>query len=319
VRDNIPAPAAAPTPEATVATIDTIELFVRRPPAGLRSRLREAQGASIGWKPYRRAGQFWGARVTVNRPNRATIGLMARLVRDRSIGCTVKRVDVAVDFSVEDYAEADAMAWWLYLNVKLKWRSPRGRKRRWDQDPRYLEGDEFWALWSGGHASRDLCVYVEGCRVRMEVRFQKPTAVRRAGLDRLDQIENLEVQRIVDHNIKAERITERRIISITRRTHKEDMVRHRARRMRQSYPVVDYYRSRIPARTRRILTTAIDMHETKFERGTENITMDLNIPERVMIPEGVALQGKGKFERVGDSGVLLRKTKPRHKNEEAAR
>ena len=310
----IPPPVPPAKPLATVATPDTVGVFMRWPPRGLRRLLMAAATAERDVQI--RGCPGGGVRAEVNRPNTAVIELMRRLTGERQLICCVKRVDIAVDFRMRDEEEARALAGWLVRQIKLKWRSKRGRKR-------YLREEDqrrgaFWVLWTGGHKPRDLCVYVKpGNVVRMELRFQKAAAVRRAGLDKLEELENLDVRKLIGRNITAEKLTERRITSIIRKTHKDDMMRHRASKRRGDHPVTDQYRARIPARVRRMLSQ-LDMQEARPSTGTEKIELDwLSIPTRVTIPErdveeaskgGAGLKCKGKSGRMGDSGGLLRPT-----------
>ncbi len=308
----IPPPAPPAKPLATAASPDTVGVFMRWPPSGLRRLLTATATAELDVQI--RGCPGGGIRAEVNRPNTAVIELMRRLAGDRRLICCVSRVDIAVDFIMRDKDEARALAEWLVRQIILKWRSKRGRKRypTVEQEQR----GAFWVLWTGGHKPRDLCVYLKpGNVVRMELRFQKAAAVRRAGLDKLEELENLDVQKLIGRNITAARLTERRITSIIRKTHKDDMIRHRASKRRGDHPVTDQYRARIPARVRRMLSQ-LDMQEARPRTGTEKIEMDwLSIPMRVSIPEkemekaskgGAGLKCKGNSERMGDSGGLLR-------------
>ncbi len=310
----IPPPVPPAKPLATVATPDTVGVFMRWPPRGLRRLLMAAATAERDVQIRRCPGG--GIRAEVNRANTAVILLMRRLAGDRRLISCVSRVDIAVDFRMRDEDEARALFDWLTRRAKLKWRSKRGRK----QYPREIDQRRgaLWVLWTGRHRPRDLCVYVKpGNVVRMELRFQKAAAVRRAGLDKLEELENLDVRKLIGRNIKTEKLTERRITSIIRKTHKEDMIRHRASKRRGDHPVTDQYRARIRARVRRMLSQ-LDMQEARPRTGTEKIEMDwLSIPMRVTIPEkdveeaskgGQGLKCKGKSERMGDSGGLLRPT-----------
>jgi len=263
-------------PAATVITVDTVELFLRRPPRGLRGKVE----AATGERPHTedvvdRTKRWRGARLIVNRPNRSTLKLMSRLVRDRRLGACVSRVDIAVDFSMDREEGADALFGWLDRHVILKWRSPRSRKK-------VMDGTVYWA---DKRRARNLVVYMKAIDVvRLELRFFNARAVMRAGLNNLEMLESVDMNKLIGHNLKAESFTERHILNVVRGTFKQDMVRHQRNQGRRYHDVTDLYRSRIPARIRSTLTERADIQEMRAGRGTENIEMSwLGVPSRVSL------------------------------------
>ncbi len=263
-------------PAATVITVDTAEVFLRRPYAGLRGQVEAATGERPHIEDVVDRTKCWrGARLIVNRPNRRALSLMSGLIGDRRLGCCISRVDIAVDFSMDGDEGADALFGWFDRHVILKWRSPRSRKK-------CMDGTVYWA---DKCRARNLVVYMKAINViRLELRFFNARAVRRAGLNKLETLESVNMKKLIGHNLKAERFTERHILNVVRRTFKQDMVRHQGNQGRRYHDVTDLYRSRIPARVRSTLTERADMQEMRAGRGTENVDMSwLGVPCRVSL------------------------------------
>lgn len=291
----LPAPHTG-NPVRTTATADTIELFLPWPPSGLRKQLvalATGGGGDVHIEDVVIKGRYRGTRVAINRPNRGVLAYLLRLLADRRLHACVHRVDIAVDFSTINEFDADELARWLDRRVILKWRSPRGRKRH------CTNHGAFWVVFAGNHAPRDLCVYRKGeNKVRAELRFQNAASVRRAGLDELDRIEDVDVSKLFEHNIKAAKLTDRFIAYATRRAVKEEMTRHQLNKRRSDHDVVDYYRSRIAHRARQMLSRA-DMQELRKAGKTDKIDLNwLKIPDRVVVPEKreAVIESKGEIE-----------------------
>ena len=256
-------------PAATRASIDTIELFVRRVPRGFPAQMGKLFGKRIEVKEVRdRTGHFRGLRIPINRPRSRDIPILARIARDRALGCCVSRVDIAVDIHTESAEEAAELIAQLDRHLVLKWRGRGATKVRIGET----------VYWADRRRARNLVVYPKGSQiVRTELRFQGARAVRRAGLDRLEDLENLDVQKLITHNIKAERPTERSTERAARKTFQEELRRNRTTR---AHPVTDTYRSRIPNRVRSILSKA-DAQSRKGS-GAERLSMELlHIRDRI--------------------------------------
>ena len=271
-------------PVVTVASVDTIELVLRRPPAGLRRQVEAIVGGRREIKDIvDRTGQWRGVRLIVNRPNRSALKLLSGLVRSRWSGCSVSRVDIAVDFSTGGEEDADALLDWLDQHVILKWRSPASRKKRLED-----RRGRRTVYWTDGRPARNLVIYRNRKMinvVRLELRFINAGSVKRAGLDRLEALENLDLTALINHNIKAERFTDGHITKVVRRTYKADLDRHQKRKGGRYHNVTDLYRSHIPTRIKALLTERCDMQETRKGGSTERISTDfLGIPDRVSVP-----------------------------------
>ena len=182
-------------PRAITAKNDTIELFFRRPPAGLRKTLEACLGRRVEIKDcLDGTGYYQGARAIVNRPIVAVLPILSRY-RQHVPGCTTFRVDVAADLEMPDEPSAEAMHDWLDRHLILKWRSGQTRKVRVDDTTIY---------WADHRRARNLVLYPKaGNTLRLELRFLNTAAVRRAGLDDLTQLAQLDPAALFAHHVKA--------------------------------------------------------------------------------------------------------------------
>ena len=137
-------------PRAITAKIDTVELFFRRPPAGLRMTLEACLGRRVEIQDcHDGTGHYQGARAIVNRPSIAVLPILSQY-RQHCLGCTTFRVDVAVDLEMPDERSADSMHDWLRRNLILKWRSRQTSKVSVDDDTIY---------WADNRRARNLVLY----------------------------------------------------------------------------------------------------------------------------------------------------------------
>ena len=253
-------------PLASRASVDTIEVFLGRPPAGLRRRIERATGQCAQIKDcVDRTGHWQGARVIFNRPTPACLAVIADISRVERQS-TICRVDVAVDFRVNSESDVDALADWIDHHVVLKWRSSRTRKR-------VVKSTVYWC---DARKGRNIALYRKrDCVVRMELRLFSTASVRRAGLDDLTKLVSINPQGLFNHHVKARRFTERFKIKAIREAVKQERKRAAAiknRRNKQTQQFVDRYRSRIRQRVRHVLNQ-IDA-QSMGRRGTENINLD---------------------------------------------
>ncbi len=268
------------------ASIDTIELSVRRPPHGFGSFLREAFGRRIEVKEIRdRTDHFRGMRVPVNRPTRADAEVAARILSDKRLGALISRVDIAVDFRAESDGEAADLIDWLDRHLVLKWRPAKSQKVRVGET----------TYWTDKRRARNLVTYRKSDRiVRLELRFQNARSVRGAGLDEPEKLTTASPSELIAHNVKAERMTERRIRKVTRDVYQAELKRHRRRKSRSHHAVADQYRSRIPNRVRSILGRA-DAQSIKRGSGMETVGTDwLGIPDHVTWSDDAGIELKTK-------------------------
>jgi hypothetical protein len=163
---------------STRASIDTIELFFKRPPEGLRTRLEAAHGRRIKIEDCfdRTTGEVWGVRAIINRPNRWVIMIARELLQANRSAC-IHRVDIAFDFDTSSEESAGMLAKVLDRHLILKWRSPKATKRRDDTTVYWVD------VKRKRRRRRNLVIYDKGPQtIRLELRFYGSQAVRRAGL-----------------------------------------------------------------------------------------------------------------------------------------
>jgi hypothetical protein len=264
---------------STTASIDTIELFFRRAPSGLRTRLEAALGRRIRIQECLDAtGYKQGVRAIINRANRRVLMLASELLQAND-SASVFRVDVAVDLKTLTEASAQVLAKFLDRHVVLKWRSPTATKQ--------LVGSTVY--WANGSRSRNFVGYEKRVRtIRLELRFFGSRSVRRAGLADPATLLHLSPRNILEHNLKLVFFTDRYRKNVIRRTVSADRKRHMKERLATPRApttelFLDRYRSRIPARVEHILGK-IDMQDTrsaycKTKADSFSLSDFLNIPE----------------------------------------
>lgn len=93
-----------PSPTYTRATIDTIELFVRRPPRDMRKELDAAVGKRVGITDVLDKGRRVSVLAAVNRVPLSALPVLAKFASIK--GSSIYRVDIAFDFdAAEDVLE----------------------------------------------------------------------------------------------------------------------------------------------------------------------------------------------------------------------
>ena len=186
-------------PITSIATIDTCELFHRRPPSGFRRNIEFALGRRLKIDICRdKYGNQQGQRMIVNRPNLAVLPVLGEYRNDW--GCTTYRVDVAVDFHMPNLKSAKLFHGVVDRCGVLKWRSPQTTKS-------HLEDDDGWitVYWCDDRRARNVILYHKRHDpriVRLELRFMNSTAVRRAGLMYPTSLEDINPAALFNHHFK---------------------------------------------------------------------------------------------------------------------
>lgn len=230
-------PAPRPRIRAASASVDTIEVFARHLPRGLRRAIEAIIGRRAQITPRIVRGRVIGHRIAVNRPPLAVLPVLADLVSDRALHAVVSRIDVAYDFATDD--PSGLMAW-LVEYIVLKWRSRRASMWR----------VKTTTYWCDRHKGRNVAVYHKRRHVvRFELRFLRAAAVRRAELDDLFQLPEIDPEVLFRHHVKACNLSERRVRRIVRRTVAGERTAS-AKSLRRRSEFVDAYRSRIAERVR---------------------------------------------------------------------
>jgi hypothetical protein len=282
VRDNIPTPARAANP---VASIDTIEIFMPRPPAALRRNIEASTGRRAHVEDcFDKAGKFRGTRAIFNRPTLPALAVIRKIMRAAKWS-TISRADIAVDYHTESEDRAGALIDWLDHLLILKWRSAQSQKTR--------IGDTVY--WTDERRARNLVVYRNRKSdrvVRLELRFMNSGAVRRAGLDKTEKLRTASPIKIIAHNVKAQKPTARFTQKAIRTTYQDELKASRSQKSR-NHPVTDAYRASIPNRVISILSRA-DAQSMKNGPGMEGINMAGFIPDQITWP--ALLNDKGNSE-----------------------
>ncbi len=291
IRRRAPLP---PTPLKTTASVDTIELFLRIPPRGLRSRIERVIGRRCQIEELvDRTGHRQGVRVIFNKPTLDVLAIIAEINRAERQSA-ISRVDFAFDFYVEGADEEDALADWIDQYVVLKWRSARTRKIYYGTT----------VYWCDGHKGRNLVLYRKRPGVvRMEMRFYRAASVRRAGLNDLAELPTINPQRLFDHHVNAMRFTERYKVKVMREAVAQDRNRTATtverRRSKRTQQFVDRYRASIPRRARYVLEQ-VDAQNIGGRRGTEKVSLDfLGIPDCLTWPPLKTKRNSKEIAKVG--------------------
>jgi len=244
--ENTRRQAPPPRPLRTIASIDTVEIFARWLPKGFRRQIECAVGKRVRIEPcLDRGGLVVGERVCANRPPAAVLPLLDALVKNRCYSACETRIDLAYDFEMETPEAADTLMAWIDHHIVLKWRSSMTGKMEYG-------GTIYWCDKARG---RNIALYRKGDRVvRLELRFYRAQAVRRAGLDDLVKLPLINPKKVFEHNIKARRLTERYKINAMRKAVKEDRINTLKNPGSSNCIFNDQYRSKIGKRTYNILS-----------------------------------------------------------------
>ena len=266
-------------------SIDTIELFIRWAPKGLRTRIEAALGRRIEIKPCLDAtGYRHGVRAIINRPSRRVLTVASQLLKENRSAC-VFRVDVAVDFETVTERSADALESFLDTHLVLKWRPAASTKLS-------VRSTVYWA---NGCRSRNLTMYYKRARtIRLELRFLNSRSVRRAKLANPATLARLNPRKLLAHNLKLVALTERQISNMKRRAVSKDRKRHiqkraDASRSGNSELFLDRYRSGIAGCVETLLRR-INMQEGRSSFRTTSLDSVpigalLNIPDFLSWPD----------------------------------
>lgn len=272
VQRIIPESQVAPNPSATIASIDTIEVYVPRPRPGLREMIESATRKRAHIVECK---DGHGIRAIFNRPEKSTLDFVEKLIASKYN--VISRVHIAVDFHMVDASAADALTAWIDKHFVLKWRSTRSAKMR-------IENTIYWG---DGKRARNLVAYRNRRSshiVRLELRFVGAHSVRRAGMTTTEKLRAINPSQILSHNITAKMpmLSDRYVKKVMRATYREA-----SKKGRSSYdPLADQYRSRIPHRVKSILSRLDAQSLTKKTR-TKAISTDwLAIPDQVAWDRG---------------------------------
>ena len=282
--------APPPTPLTTRASVDTVELFLRRPPMGLRRRIERVVGRRVQIEDCTdRTGHWQGVRVIVNRPTLASLAVLEGINRAER-GSVICRVDIAIDFEMNTEGEADALAEWIDHHVVLKWRSSKTRKMDY----------RTTMYWCDARRGRNLVRYQKRQRrhvVRLEMQFYRAASVRRAGLGDLTELPSTSPRKLFDHHIKARRFTDKFKIKAMREAAVQERKRAAKKierqRNKRTQQFLDRYRASVPRRALYVLEQ-IDAQNMGGGRGTENVSLDfLKVPDHMTWP-ALKLQGNSR-------------------------
>jgi hypothetical protein len=269
-----------PPPLMTRASVDTVEIFLRRPPSGLRRQVEKTVGRRVLIREcFDRYGQRQGVRLAVNRPTSACLAILESIHRAER-GSAISRVDIAIDFEMKTEEEAIALAEWIDHHLVLKWRSSKTKKMEF----------RTTTYWCDARKGRNLVRYQNRqnrCVVRLEMRFLRAASVRRTGLNDLSGLPHLNPRNLFDHHVKARRFTDRFKIKAMReavaKERKRVLKKTAGKRSRQIEEFLDRYRASVPRRIRYVLDQ-IDA-QNMGRHGTEDIDLAfLMIPDHVAWP-----------------------------------
>jgi hypothetical protein len=169
----------------TVAYLDTIELFTRRLPPGIR-QIDKIDGRRVRISECRdRHNNVVGYRVTVQRPSILMLQALDQLQRDNP-RIILYRFDVAVDFLKPSQDAAEQQKIEIVTHALLKWR----RKGPMHDEPNGV----YWVRDKSRkrRSNRDLLVYADRLSkisgdicTHWELRLQRAAACKREGIYRV--------------------------------------------------------------------------------------------------------------------------------------
>ncbi len=263
-----------------VALIDTVEIFIRWPPRGLRKQVEAVTGreAHIVDCANRETGEIYGVRVIANSPSRNTLAFLSDLARRRSIQACVHRVDVAIDFTTKDFFDAAAMLSWLHFCINLKWPPKNYSKRIIGQTGYSTKGNKarnprVYSRFSKTEDPTDRNV------IRYELAFKSAGAVRRARLDDLPNLDKVDVRKLLLHNLKAEIPNEDEILKCVKRTYADAIAE--SRKSKRNCSFADTYTVDVPHKVRSLLLRLQYDHGLNAVR-TDRFNLDLlNLPKQI--------------------------------------
>lgn len=181
-----------------VTYLDTVELFFRSIPVGLRKSVQNIIGKRLRIKTCKNGyGNICGYRVVLNQPSPELLHFFARLQSHH--WCCVSRVDLAADFITDTPHQADAIASYIRQHLVLRYR----RKG-------LLKKIESTVYWNSQSCSKNPVLYadkparnMEGCVpcAHFELRIFRARAAKRAGLDPINALIDLDVAEIINRHV----------------------------------------------------------------------------------------------------------------------
>jgi hypothetical protein len=222
--------------------IDTVELFFRSVPIGLRKSVEDIIRKRLLIKVCKgRRGKVWGYRLVLNRPSAELLRFFTRL--QVSHWCCVSRVDLAADFITDTRRRAEVLALYLRQHLVLRY-------RRKD----LLKKIESTIYWNSKSRSKNPVLYadkpartIEGgppC-AHFELRILRAGALKRAGLDSIHSLIALDVAAIINRHVyllpsfNAHRFA----AEIIRRSLAGERMRFLAKRRNTRSPFTERYRA----------------------------------------------------------------------------
>ena len=189
--------------------IDTVELFLRYTPHGLRREVQAVHAHRVQIKEcIDRNGVLQGYRLIVNQPTTEMLRLLADL--QARYHATLFRVDIAVDWLTRTQAGAGQL-----MQLLLRWIMLRWRRKGAMYDHGEAACTHYWVFQakrtqSGKRRSaRDLAVYAdkpskfggEPC-VHLELRYQNTEACRRQDVQTAIDLINLNPRFLFDKHVR---------------------------------------------------------------------------------------------------------------------
>jgi hypothetical protein len=302
-RDKSAIAIAPPFKCETSAYIDTVELFFRcylprgilrgletiQPPRKLKRRLRHSV---IINKCVNKQGLIYGYRVIVHQPSPEMLAALDRY--QTHYHGVLRRFDVAVDFTTETQAEAEAIARWLKTHVVLRWRRPGNML------PFQGGINMIWTEHRNRTStpSRNLELYADkpskvgnhGPCAHLELKFQRAAACRRAGIHRVTDLEKiLDPAALFKRHLALSNAGDESLTRAMQITVAKDRERHRHRK--PSSPIADRMTDRYRASLRGQVISVWErgLHDCAQSvkdsgKRIQTVPFELNLPTKITTP-----------------------------------
>jgi hypothetical protein len=187
--------------------IDTVEAWQGRPYDQDKLTKNLSNIRKVLKRPIDKVDESrYGVRIGVNRMHETPEAL------ELLTQYTHRRHDVAFDFVYRNEEDADSGQQGLNQHLVMKHASPRAKKVYYDNVYSDKDGREkscgyesvYWSDWSAKHRyARQLFVYRKSPTVvRVELRFTNAAAVRRAGIDHVMKLKELNPWDVWNRNLK---------------------------------------------------------------------------------------------------------------------
>lgn len=227
--------------------IDTIEMFFRRVPKGLKRETERIHGKKVQIKRCKNAHRVHGYRLIINDQPSAQLLLFLQQVMERH-WCRLCRVDVACDFITPSQREANAIAVHLKHCLVLRWRRAG-----------FMWSEGGTVYWCEGRTNRNLVLYADKPARRcdketpcahLELRFLNTGSVRRAGLGTVESLIRLDGIGLLSRHVKvlqfdADRF-KKRIIKKTLAAERKSFLQNKKAHGRHAF--TERYRTRLKQR-----------------------------------------------------------------------